>query len=80
MSCHTFGSDMGCIDGTMSSSKGNEGWNDSPIISDASNASDDLAMLLGANGSNESDVSVGCGGREPLMVGKGQSGVKLSRL
>ena len=73
MSCHTFG-DFGSDMGT----KLDEGWNNSPLIEDALDASDDVTMLLGANGSNESDVSVGCGDREPLIVGEGQSGVKLS--
>ena len=75
MSCHTFGSDMGRIVGRVSSSKGNEAWNNSSnnaIILDALGASDDVTILLGTNGSNESDVSVGCGDREPLIIGEGQ--------
>ena len=49
MSCHTFGSVMDCILCTMSSSKGSEGWNMSPIKG-ALDASADVT-ILGANGS-----------------------------
>ena len=50
MSCHTFGSDMDCILCTISSSKGSDDWNNSPIKVTL-DASDDVNILLGANGS-----------------------------
>jgi hypothetical protein len=86
MSCHTVGSDMDCILCIMSSSKGNEGWNSSPIREGTLDGSDNAAPILGANGSmpptganwsNESAASVGSGDSELLVVGEGKSCTKL---